>query len=270
MSQKQEAFPFIPAWLDDRDMLPATFRVYAHLCRRGDNSTRIAWPSIDSIGEACKVSRKTVDRALKQLVEDGLIRKTGKPFGGSTRYLILTPNRATTDTIEAHPIESPRPINHPPDDSPIESPETREGYPKKVTQGRGESGQSPPAPSLTSKINPVCCDWRLPELSARETKAVKANRALLDSIPPADWKTLRDFYAAHLPDGHAYHRPRTRSRFIEDIEDIHTHAMNWQSKQPKPKPRPKPSTPAESEETGMTEEEVAQWLAANKVPARIA
>jgi len=145
--------PFIPSWLDDRALSPAEFRVFAHLCRRANNKTGVAWPSLESIAVVCRISRKTIVRALNHLLHEGLIRKQGKPFGGSTRYLILSPNSVPTGTNEASPIVSPVPINRAPNDPPIVSLGAREGSPKKVLQRRFSNSPLPPKGAFEAEFS---------------------------------------------------------------------------------------------------------------------
>ncbi len=145
MSENQK--PFIPAWLDDYGLTHAEFRLYCHLCRRADNATGIAWPSYQSIQDSCGLSRKTVWRNLKDLEAHGLIAKVGKPFGGSSRYKILSSivsswellsdsNSVTggmNDDSQSFPSGN---SNRSPHDAPIVSPGEREGNPSKVIQLR--------------------------------------------------------------------------------------------------------------------------------------
>jgi hypothetical protein len=144
--------PFIPAWLDDAGLSAAEFRIYCHLLRRADNQTGIAWPSYESVGKVCGFSRATINRSLKSLEGHRLICKVGKPFGGSSRYLIhssivssetrLDPNSVTRDTNGDAPIVSPENCNRVSNEASIVSPEIREGYPSKGIQGRESNKES--------------------------------------------------------------------------------------------------------------------------------
>ena len=148
--------PFIPAWLDDARLSQAEFRLYCHLCRRADKNG-IAWPSYQSIQDACGFSHKTVWRIVKELENRGMITKAGKPFGGSCRYRvfpIVSPgesldisNSVTTGTIATpivslgEPLKAPQSFpsgnsNRSPEETPIVSPGEREGNPMKVLQLR--------------------------------------------------------------------------------------------------------------------------------------
>jgi transposase len=142
---QENQLPFIPAWLDDAGLSPVVFRLYCHLRRRADNSTGIAWPPYEEMTRACGVSRNTIYLSLKELERRGLIAKVGKPFGLSCRYRVLAPivspeirmehsNSITRDTNEAAPIVSPENCNRISSNTPIVSPQIREGKPKKVNQ----------------------------------------------------------------------------------------------------------------------------------------
>ena len=145
MSENQK--PFIPAWLDEAGLTQAEFRLYCHLCRRADNQTGVAWPSYQAIQDSCGLSRKTVWRNLKDLEAHGLIAKVGKPFGGSSRYKILSSivssgerlidsNSVTggmNDDSQSFPSGN---SNRSPHDAPIVSPGEREGNPMKEIQLR--------------------------------------------------------------------------------------------------------------------------------------
>jgi len=105
--------PFIPSWLNQAGLSQAEFRVYCCLCSRADNVTRIAYPSAESIAKDCQMAKRTVWKAIKSLeLNSRLIVRTGKKFGSSTRYKVLSSIGANSDPIEASiganeiPIES--------------------------------------------------------------------------------------------------------------------------------------------------------------------
>jgi hypothetical protein len=85
-----EGKPFIPAWLDDLDLTPIQFRLYAHMVRRaGING--IAWPAHRSIEKVCHVTRKTVSANLKILVGYGLLVPLKKDRRGHITYGVRLP-----------------------------------------------------------------------------------------------------------------------------------------------------------------------------------
>jgi DNA-binding MarR family transcriptional regulator len=103
--------PFIPVWLDDAKLTPFEFRVLAHLYRRRNHRTGQCNPAVEvfddkgvrsGITVTCRMNRKTVFQALRQLENAGWIKRDGKPFGGSNNYLLLSPAIVPPDgTIEA-------------------------------------------------------------------------------------------------------------------------------------------------------------------------
>jgi hypothetical protein len=109
----------------------------------------------------------------------------------------------------------------------------------------GGEGVSCPIPddcnldSLPLKLNSISRNWTIPKLSSKESIALAANRDILESIPEAEWETLRRYYSASLPEGAAYYRPATRQRLLDDFGDVHAHAMRWESKQAKPRAKRK-------------------------------
>ena len=111
---------FIPAWLNRAGLSQAEFRVFCCLASRADVHTGLAWPSAETIAADCAMARRTVWKALARLEALGLIRRSGKPFGGTTRYEILSPSGspsapnadAVTDT------DTPTGANEAPDDAP--------------------------------------------------------------------------------------------------------------------------------------------------------
>jgi len=64
---------FIHSALDDAGLSGPAFRVYAHLARRTLNSRQDKWPSVDSMARVCQYERKTICRAVKGMIERGMI-----------------------------------------------------------------------------------------------------------------------------------------------------------------------------------------------------
>ena len=76
---------FIHGKLDEAGLSPAGFRVLCHLFRRqGKNG---AYPSADSMSEICRLEKKTVFRALRELEERHFIVRTARP-GRPTVYAL--------------------------------------------------------------------------------------------------------------------------------------------------------------------------------------
>jgi hypothetical protein len=111
---------FVHSELDDLGLSAAEFRVYAHLVRRSGKGD--AFPGLDSVAKVCRMNRKSVRSAIKNLVAYNLIQKTDRP-GHSPLYK-LTPNsdwktslipppkdRSKRDPSQKRPI--PNKVHHP-------------------------------------------------------------------------------------------------------------------------------------------------------------
>jgi hypothetical protein len=82
--------------------MPAVdFRILCNLWSRWNPKRRQCNPGADTIASDCGFDRKTVFPALKRLEKGGWIKRLGKPFGGSNRYLPIVPSHGT---IEGLPI----------------------------------------------------------------------------------------------------------------------------------------------------------------------
>jgi hypothetical protein len=79
---------FIDKDLDDAGLLPAEFRVYAHLCRRADKKTHIAWPGVDSMAGTIRANRTTIIDAIEELEARRFI-KVSRQIGRRSNYEIL-------------------------------------------------------------------------------------------------------------------------------------------------------------------------------------
>jgi hypothetical protein len=160
----------IPSQLDDAGLSAAEFRVYCTLARHA-NTQGIAWPSYERMIEITKLSKRTIRRCLKVLVADHkLIRKVGKPFGGSSRYQlapIVSPegqkaasNSATKAPIEAAPIVPPRTRNSATRAPSIVPPEHQEGYPLKGIHLRVSNKEKIELPFSSDEFREAWSDWQ--------------------------------------------------------------------------------------------------------------
>jgi len=74
-----DSMPFIPAWFDDLDLTAQEMRVLIRVARR-----RQCFESHRSIAESCQLSRNTVSRAIKSMLEKGVIQgsrdQSNRPF----------------------------------------------------------------------------------------------------------------------------------------------------------------------------------------------
>lgn len=76
-----------PLWFVD---IPTTPKfVLSALCDHGNDEGR-AYPSVDRLAAYCGVSRRTVQKALRTLIDDGIISRAAYPNGGAraTEFLI--------------------------------------------------------------------------------------------------------------------------------------------------------------------------------------
>ena len=79
----------------DYDLKPRDIAVYCFICRRLNRKANVAFPSRKDIGKGCGIKKEeTVDKALKVLVEKGLIEKyyqytTAGDYSSNVYKLIL-------------------------------------------------------------------------------------------------------------------------------------------------------------------------------------
>lgn len=91
---KRNNFFIVDNIIFDKDLKPRDIAVYCFLCRSVNQRTGVAFPSRKEIGRRCGIRKEeTVDRALKVLVEKGLIEKhsqhTENGTYGSNVYKII-------------------------------------------------------------------------------------------------------------------------------------------------------------------------------------
>ncbi len=168
---------FIPSQLDDAGLSPAEFRVFCHLVRNA-NKQGIAWSPYRRMIEITRLSKSTIRRCIETLEADHkLIRKVGKPFGGSCRYrltAIVPPegqkaasNSATRAPIEAAPIVPPANRNSSTRGTPIVPPEGQEGYLLKGIHLRVSNKEEIQLPFSSDEFREAWTDW---EQHRREIK----------------------------------------------------------------------------------------------------
>ncbi|HEY8342819.1 MAG TPA: helix-turn-helix domain-containing protein [Calditerricola sp.] len=96
---------------DVPDLSAHAILVYLYLCRCAD-AGGTCWPSRSTIARACRISKDSVDRAIKQLCERGLLIKESRqgPDGAyaSNLYTILDPP-APNEAPEPPPSRTQRP-----------------------------------------------------------------------------------------------------------------------------------------------------------------
>lgn len=68
-------FSIVPEWVLDADLSDRAIRIYSLIARYADNDTLQAFPSRDTLARRARCHVKSVDRAIKELVEAGALDK---------------------------------------------------------------------------------------------------------------------------------------------------------------------------------------------------
>lgn len=93
VEDERRDLPFmVHSELDDLDLSPHEFRVYAHLVRRANDSRGEYWESIEAGAKHCRMNAKTYRAALASLVDLRLLTREDRP--GETSVYRLTPRSA--------------------------------------------------------------------------------------------------------------------------------------------------------------------------------
>lgn len=82
-------FSIVPEWVLDRRLSSTALKLYIVLARFADWETGIAFPARDTLAERMDCSEKTVDRAVKELVDAQCIEKEFRGRYASARYRVL-------------------------------------------------------------------------------------------------------------------------------------------------------------------------------------
>ncbi len=95
MPDKRKNFFMVDNHIFDYELKPRDIAVYCFLCRRLNRESNVAFPSRKDIAYGCGIKKEeTVDKALKVLVEKGLIKKHHRhtnagDYGSNVYKLIL-------------------------------------------------------------------------------------------------------------------------------------------------------------------------------------
>lgn len=81
---------FVHSEIDDAGLSVSAFRVLAHLSRRANKSSGLAWPGIDSMAATCRLNRKTVIGAVRELEGTGWV-VAERQSGIRTLYRLTVP-----------------------------------------------------------------------------------------------------------------------------------------------------------------------------------
>ena len=68
-------FFMVSNWIFDLELTPRTLAVYCCLLRHKSQITNGCWPSRETIARMCRCTRRTVDKALHELCDIGLVKK---------------------------------------------------------------------------------------------------------------------------------------------------------------------------------------------------
>lgn len=155
----RDGLPFIPAWFDDMRLTPRQLSIAVHIARRG-----VCYESARGIAAHCQISRNTVLKELKNLIQKGVICEvengssrpclklkspknagTGLSQGGTTLSQSTAPQSGTTlsrggttlkpsgTTLSQNGSNQIPKGTTPNKGTPIKVKETREGTPLKRT-----------------------------------------------------------------------------------------------------------------------------------------
>lgn len=72
---KRNGFFMVSNRIFDFGLTPRTFAVYCCLLRHKNQTTNECWPSRETIAKMCRCTRRTVDKAMHELCDSGLIKK---------------------------------------------------------------------------------------------------------------------------------------------------------------------------------------------------
>lgn len=93
---------FVPSELDDANLSMPAFRVYCHLARRTLHSRKDKFPGAPSIAVTCRMNEDTVWRALKELINRGMVKREGRK-GTTSRHTLTAPSLWNNDQIADEP-----------------------------------------------------------------------------------------------------------------------------------------------------------------------
>ncbi len=72
---RHKNFFILPNRIFELGLKPKEFAVYSCLVRHSDNESDSCFPSRSTIAKECNMDKKTVDSAIKTLINKGLIQK---------------------------------------------------------------------------------------------------------------------------------------------------------------------------------------------------
>jgi hypothetical protein len=86
-------FSIVPEWVLDAGLSDRAIRIYALIARYADNDTLQAFPARETLADRALCSVKSVDRAIRDLVAAGALRKTHRRNGDAYQSNLYTVRR---------------------------------------------------------------------------------------------------------------------------------------------------------------------------------
>lgn len=97
--QIDRRFAIIDEWVLDLDISDRAIRLYAVLARYADKETHKAFPSRGTLAKRLRCSSKSVDRAIQELIDAGLLSKEQR-FNSSLVFTIHTVSPPTSRGVD--------------------------------------------------------------------------------------------------------------------------------------------------------------------------
>lgn len=214
-------FAIIPHWVIFSGISAGALKLYAVLTKYADHATRQAFPSRTTLGRDVGVSRKTIDRYIRELEALGALRVQRRKRKGSKENLV-----SLYTVITANPAGVGTPVS-PPRDTSVTENQTHSSTPSSSTSSALASREAPSTPS------PSGADHTL----ERQLEASKeATTHLVDIVvhlyrtgqwywsDDNDWVTLEEAFESHtdLYVGDAVSNRGWATR-LQKIMDDHIH-----------------------------------------------
>lgn len=99
---------FVGSAIDDAELNVFQFRILGHLHRRA-GADGLAWPSIRTISEVCRIGERVVRRSLRELVQLGHVEAEARP-GRSTLYRPSACKPRSAPVEEQVPLSAAAPL----------------------------------------------------------------------------------------------------------------------------------------------------------------
>jgi hypothetical protein len=83
---------------------------------------------------------------------------------------------------------------------------------------------------LAGRVQSLRPEWSKMPLTYAEMRSLTECAAALSALDDGDWRAIRGYLAAKLPQGTGGWQPRSRAKFLESAPDVYSHATQWASK----------------------------------------